>query len=463
MISLKLSQIANALNGRLVGDELTIDNVSTDTRAIGKGDLFVALKGLRFDAHEFAGQAVSDGAVALVVDHELDLPVPQIVVTDTRIALGDLGALVRRSVNPQVVAITGSTGKTTVKEMTAAILAEQGQVLATQGNFNNDIGVPLTLLRLTEDDQFAVIELGANHIGEIAYTVGLTAPDVAVITNAGASHLEGFGSLHGVVRAKGEILNGIEQGGNAVLNFDSPDLAYWQGRCGEHPVLGFSIDKPDATVFATDIDFDNEGRASFILNLPAQQAQVHLTVPGEHNVSNAMAAAAACYGLGIDAQTIANGLGHMTSVKGRLNVYHPSDDIRLIDDTYNANEASVKAAIKLLARYPGEKVLVLGDMKELGAQAKELHEGVGVFAQQQGISALYAVGELSGCAAGRHSNGHHFNDKARLVDALRELLNQGRPTTVLVKGSRSSNMDKVVADLLQRLEQEKEMIGVAGC
>ncbi|GAA5218907.1 UDP-N-acetylmuramoyl-tripeptide--D-alanyl-D-alanine ligase [Corallincola platygyrae] len=463
MISLKLSQLTAPLKARLVGEDISLDSVSTDTRAISEGDLFIALKGLRFDAHEFAEQAVADGAAALVVDHELPLDVPQLVVEDTRLALGALGNWVRQQVNPKVIAITGSTGKTTVKEMTAAILAEKGQVLSTKGNFNNDIGAPLTLLRLTPEDTYAVIELGANHVGEIAYTVGLTEPDVAMITNAGASHLEGFGSLHGVVRAKGEILSGIQSGGKAVLNYDSPDLGYWQSRCTEHPIIGFGSEDADADVFASEVNFDDEGCASFVLNLPNGSAQVNLTVPGEHNVSNALAAAAACYCIGVDAATIAAGLAHMNAVKGRLNVYHPQEKLRLIDDTYNANEASVKAAISLLARYTGQKVLVLGDMKELGAQAKELHEGVGLFAQQQGIDMLFAVGELSGCAAGRHANGKHFNDKAALVESLMENLAPGVETTLLVKGSRSSGMEQVVSALLDEFKQQEETVGAAGC
>lgn len=446
MIRVMLSDLARALNGRLLGADCAIDAVSTDTRTISAGALFVALRGARFDAHEFAAAAVAAGASALLVERELALDCPQLVVADSRIALGQLGALVMAAVAPKTVAVTGSAGKTTVKEMMATILAQAGQVLATKGNFNNDIGVPLTLLRLTAADQYAVMELGANHRGEIAYTVDLVKPQAAIITNAAAAHLEGFGDIAGVARAKSEIFLGLPEDGVAIFPADSQFSDFWAQRNQGHRIWTFAIDDSRATFHAREVVMGDDGCARFTLCCPEGEAAIALPLPGRHNIANALAAAAGTLALGVSLAQLASGLAAAPAVAGRLNSYRLADDLLVIDDSYNANLQSVRAAIELLAGYGGQRLLVLGDMAELGDDARRYHAEVGAYAAERGIDQLLTCGELSRTAADAAAGrGCHFADQTALIAELKQQLDarSGR-LTILVKGSRSARMEQVV-------------------
>lgn len=454
MINLSLAELSHALTATLIGENLTIASVSTDSRAIANGDLFIALKGPNFDAHQFIDEVISKGAAAVVVDHAIDCAVPQLVVADTTLALGQVGALVKARLNVPAVAVTGSVGKTTVKEMMAAIMSRIGNVLATAGNFNNEIGVPLTLLRLTPEHQYAVMELGANHLGEIAYTTSLVKPKVAVITNVAAAHLEGFGDLFGVARAKGEIYTGLVDGGLAIVPFDSEFHSYWLQRLTQLNMYTFGMDAP-ADYYAEDVALDEAGCAGFTMVSPQGRRFIQLTLPGKHNIRNALAAAAATLALGASLTDVQLGLSQMKPVKGRINVYQPKPLLRIIDDTYNANSESVKAATDLLASYGGVRILVLGDMGELGPDARLYHEDVGQYAKDQGINHLFTLGVLSQNASALfHAQGAHFSSRQQLVAKLLPFLQQKTEVSILVKGSRSARMELVVQDLLESCQQE---------
>ncbi|WP_448548932.1 UDP-N-acetylmuramoyl-tripeptide--D-alanyl-D-alanine ligase [Thalassotalea fusca] len=453
MIELTLSKIAEVTNGQLIGDDLTINSLSTDTRTTKTGDLFLALRGANFDGHKFVSQAETAGCAALVVDHQVDSALPQLVVEDTLKALGLIGAYVKQSIAPKTVAITGSSGKTTVKEMVAAILSRLGNVLATQGNFNNDIGVPLTLLRLAPEHDYAVIELGANHLGEIAYTTSLVKPDVAIINNIAAAHLEGFGDLCGVARAKGEIYQGLDEQGVAIYNQDCKYASKWLWRLENKKVKRFSC-QGESNCYSTDVVLDDNGYANFTLNTDIGHTYINLKLPGKHNVCNAVAAAAITLEFGASLQDIQLGLADMTPVKGRTNLHQLGDQWKLIDDTYNANVESIKAAIDLLASYPGRKVLILGDMGELGSEARSYHQEVGEYAANSDIDELLTIGVLSQNTSDaftriREDKGLHFSDRAKLMNTLQTLLqDEEQQVSILVKGSRSAHMEYVVNDIL---------------
>ncbi|MDX1392573.1 MAG: UDP-N-acetylmuramoyl-tripeptide--D-alanyl-D-alanine ligase, partial [Rheinheimera sp.] len=311
MISLSCTEICQLLDGTLNGDDVIISSVSTDSRHISAGELFIALKGPNFDGSAFIADVKAKGAVAVVVEQPVAVDISQIIVRDTRLALGQLAAAVKARLAPTTLAVTGSAGKTTVKEMMAAILSRRGKVLSTQGNFNNDIGVPLTMLRLTAEHNYAVLELGANHQGEIAYTTTLAKPDVAIITNVAPSHLEGFGDIYGVARAKGEIFNAITADGLAVIPSDSEYREYWLQRLQDKQVVSFSADNPNADYRAVNIRLDANGCAGFELVCPAGRQVIQLTIPGKHNVVNALAAAAGCIAVGASLADVQLGLAQM--------------------------------------------------------------------------------------------------------------------------------------------------------
>jgi UDP-N-acetylmuramoyl-tripeptide--D-alanyl-D-alanine ligase len=454
MIRVSLSVLADALDAQLIGLNTDIDHVTTNTRQISGACLFVALKGERFDAHDFIQEGQASDATAILVSRPCDVSVPQLVVKDTRIALGKLAAWLKCFLSDQTglktVALTGSCGKTTVKEMTAAILSQLGSVLATAGNFNNDIGVPLTLLRLTPEDRFAVIELGANHLDEIDYTTNLVKPDVALINNLAAAHLEGFGSIEGVAKAKGEIFNGLPDNGTAVINLDSCNQAIWVDALRHRPVVTFSRTDVNANFYATDIHLNANGYASFSLHAPQGKVTVTLSVLGEHNVSNALAAAALSSAMGANLSQIANGLSNVTNAKGRVTVSEPRMGLRLIDDTYNASVASVKAAIDLLASFDGQRWLALGDMAELGESSFALHREVAEYAQRAKLDGIVTFGKASEIVSALN-HGHHFQDKSELNTWLIAQLNTlSMPITVLAKGARSSRMEEVITALQEQ-------------
>ncbi len=443
----QLAQVAQAVGGRLLGADKNLDGVSTDTRAVVAGQLFIALNGENFDAHDFLAQAQASGAVALMVSDESKLPlgVSAVVVADTRLALGKLAAAWRARFDLPVIAITGSNGKTTTKEMVAAILkAAFGEaVLATRGNLNNDIGLPLTLLGLSAGHRAAVIEMGMNHPGEIAYLTGIGAPTVALVTNAQRAHLEGMGDLDEVAREKGSIFNGLSGEGVAVINADDTYAAAWHLMAGSRPVSTFAIDH----------SADVQGKVrqhgletALHLTTPVGEVNIHLNIPGRHNARNAVAAAAACLAAGIPLSAVAAGLGAFSGVKGRLQQRAGRNGAVILDDTYNANPDSVRAGIDVLAATIGRKLLVLGDMGEIGEASGQYHDEMGGYAKSQGVDRLFALGEATQQAVRNFGEGaRHFCSIEKLIVAVDKEM--APETTVLVKGSRFMKMERV-ADAL---------------
>ncbi len=442
MISVTLSQLATIL-GADVSGELTFDAVTTDTRKITPGCLFVALKGERFDAHDFAGQAKAAGAGALLVNRKLDIDLPQAVVKDTRLAFGELAAWVRQQVPARIVALTGSSGKTSVKEMTAAILSQCGNTLYTAGNLNNDIGVPMTLLRLNREHEYAVIELGANHQGEIAWTVSLTQPEAALVNNLAAAHLEGFGSLEGVAKAKGEIYTGLPVNGIAIMNADNNDWLNWKSVIGDRKTWRFSPNAANSDFTATNVHVTSHG-TEFTLQTPTGDVDVLLPLPGRHNIANALAATALAMAVGAPLSAIKTGLANLKAVPGRLFPIPLAENKLLLDDSYNANVGSMTAAVQVLSEMPGYRVMVVGDMAELGDESEACHLQVGEAAKASGIDRVLSAGHLSKNISQASGVGEHFADKAALIARLKALVEEQQIVTVLVKGSRSAAMEEVV-------------------
>jgi UDP-N-acetylmuramoyl-tripeptide--D-alanyl-D-alanine ligase len=449
MIRVTLSQLAGILGGELKGNDLSLDAVTTDTRKLTPGCLFVALKGERFDAHDFAEQAKEGGAGALLVSRPLAIDLPQVIVKDTRLAFGELAAWVRAQVPARVVALTGSSGKTSVKEMTAAILSQCGNTLYTAGNLNNDIGVPMTLLRLTQDDDYAVIELGANHQGEIAWTVGLTRPEAALVNNLAAAHLEGFGSLAGVAKAKGEIFTGLPENGIAIMNADNNDWLNWQSIIGDRKVWRFSPNATNSDFTATNVHVTSHG-TEFLLQTPGGSIEVLLPLPGRHNIANALAAAALSMAVGATLEAIKTGLANLKAVPGRLFPVQLAENQLLLDDSYNANVGSMTAAVQVLSEMPGYRVLVVGDMAELGAESEACHVQVGEAAKTAGIDCVLSSGKLSKAISDASGVGEHFADKPALIARLQALIAEQPIITILVKGSRSAAMEEVARALQEK-------------
>jgi UDP-N-acetylmuramoyl-tripeptide--D-alanyl-D-alanine ligase len=444
---LSFSELLLPLDGRRVGEDARFNGVSIDSRAINPGQLFVALTGPRFDGHDYLDQVAAKGAVGALVEREIPgSALPQLIVGDTRKALAQLGAMNRNAfIDKPVAAITGSSGKTTVKEMLASILRTRGSVLATRGNLNNELGVPLTLLELAPEFDAAVIELGASRVGEIAFTVSLTKPHVVVLTNAGTAHVGEFGGPEKIVEAKGEIIEGLDARGVAVLNRDDKAFDIWVARTAGRKVLSFSRNSDQADFYATDLGIDARGCPTFTLNGPSGSAQVQLNLLGAHNVANALAAAAAGHALGVSLPGLVAGLDSVQPVKGRTVAQLATNGMRVIDDTYNANPTSVAAATDILAGFAGRTVLVLGDIGELGDWAEQGHRDVGAYAAGK-VDALYAVGPLMAHAVKAFGqDARHFANQADLIEALGA--EQDKNTTILIKGSRSAAMENVVAAL----------------
>ncbi|CAM2945682.1 UDP-N-acetylmuramoyl-tripeptide--D-alanyl-D-alanine ligase [Vibrio mytili] len=450
MIKVTLSQIADITNGDLVGEDKTIESVSTDTRAIEANSLFIALVGERFDAHDFCQQAVDAGVGALLVQKPLDVDVPQVIVADSKAALGELAAWVHQCCSTPTVAITGSCGKTTVKEMVAGILQQKGKVLFTAGNFNNDIGVPLTLLRSQPSDDYAVIELGANHIGEIGYTTRLVKPDIALVNNVAAAHLEGFGSIDGVKQAKGEIYQGLNKNGVAIVNLDSQGEEQWQAVLADKTVITFSSCDSRADFFASDISLNSEGEANFTLHRShdGQQIELSLGIIGQHNVANAIAASIIALHMGATIEEIQIGLKHLNKVKGRVEVEQLSANIKLIDDSYNASVPAMLAAVDLLASFKGQRWLILGNMAELGDESLALHRQVGEHAAPQKFEYVLTYGTDAKVISDL-CNGIHFETHQEMIDYIKQHLDQAVPEhhTILVKGANGARMFDVAAAL----------------
>jgi UDP-N-acetylmuramoyl-tripeptide--D-alanyl-D-alanine ligase len=447
----RLSEVAPALKAGVVGTDVEFHAVSSDSRKLAPGCLFVALKGPRFDGHVYAAQALREGAAAVMVEAGAQLEVvPALLVEDTHIGLGRLAAWHRARMPAKLAAITGSNGKTTVKEMLAAILAAEsgeGAVLATAGNLNNEIGMPLTLLRLTPEHRYAAIEMGMNHPGEIAYLSEIARPDVALVNNALRAHLEGLGSVAAVARAKGEIYAGLQGDGIAIVNADDPHAGLWREMAGSHKVLSFGFaENADVRIHAARADSLLE-RASY-LDTPSGRSEIALRVPGEHNLRNAAAATAAALALGVSLEAVARGLAAYGGSNGRLQTHACILGATLIDDTYNANPDSVAAAIQVLAARPGKRILVLGDMGELGPEAAALHREVGERARAAGIDRLLCLGEMSlNAAQGFGRGAMHFERIEELLAEIECAL--GSDVTVLVKGSRFMKMERVVKSFME--------------
>ncbi len=441
---------ATCSHSGLEGIEFT--GVSTDTRSIGPGQLFVALRGDNFDGHGFLQMARDCGAVAAVVDEaDATVDLPQLVVSDTVNALAQLAGGNRNESTARLVAVTGSSGKTTVREMTAAILAQLGPTLATSGNLNNHIGVPLTLFGLVPEHRYGAIELGASGLGEIAHTVAITRPQVVMLTNAGSAHLEGFGSYENIVQAKGEIIEGVESGGLVVLNRDDPAFDQWRARAGHRRVVSVSREGiTDADYGVKAVRSQPNGQSFQVVGPEGWSCTVGLGLAGEHNQTNALLAIAAARELGADDQAVVAGLAALAPVKGRLQNIELAPGLTVIDDSYNANPASMKAALSVLAKREGERIAVFGAMAELGPQAKALHREVGEFARTEQIERLLTVGP--GCEGYAEGFGAATEVYQTHEDAVNAVISAKQsPLTVLVKGSRSSAMDRVVEGIKDKV------------
>ncbi len=442
MITMSLSQAARPLNATINGEDVDFQGCSTDTRTLRSGELFVALRGERRDGHDCLADALQRGASAAMVDHVVAEPMPLLVVDNTRRGLGKLAANWRQLFQVPLVAVTGSNGKTTVKEMLASILDVSNTVLATQGNLNNDIGVPLTLFRLSDQHTCAVIEMGANHPGEIEWLTQIAAPTVGVVTLCAPSHLEGFGSIEGVARAKGELFVGLPQNGIAVVNADDPFNGLWREMAGTRRCISFGVDN-DADVKGCDLEIAADGSRTITVIAGSSSVDVELQLLGKHNVVNAVAATACAHALGVSLTDCRIGLKRVRAVAGRLELKHGPNGIRLIDDSYNANPGSLAAALQALGEMPGEHWLVLGDMAELGAKTLRLHEAAGRAARDAGVSRLFSLGEQSASAAksfGAH--GMSFTQVEPLVKRLKQGLYGD--ITIMVKGSRTMRMERVI-------------------
>jgi UDP-N-acetylmuramoyl-tripeptide--D-alanyl-D-alanine ligase len=440
---MRLSAAAAAVSGRTSGGDPEFNGVSTDTRTLRPGDLFVALRGERFDGHGFLGQAKASGAVAAMVDRKYsgEFPMPVLVVEDSRLALGTLARDWRARFSPRLIAVAGSNGKTTVKEMLASILrrhAGEHAVLATAGNLNNDIGLPLTLLRLRGEHGWCAIELGMNHKGEIPYLAQIAAPTVALVNNAQREHLEFMRSIEEVAVENSGVYEALPADGVAVVNADDGQAPFFRERAGARRVVEFGI---EAKVAITGGYSLKPLTSEISVKTPTGEARATLAIPGLHNVRNALAAAACAHAAGISAANIGEGLTSFRPYAGRLQVKKASSGATIIDDTYNANPDSVRAAIDVLASCPPPTVLVLGDMGEVGSQGAEFHREVGAYARAKGISSLLALGQATRDAVDAFgAGGRHFEE-------LEELIPNVNGKSILVKGSRFMKMERVVAAL----------------
>ena len=444
MTARRLSELAVAAGGTLTGADREFGRVTQDSRAVGAGALFVAIKGERFDGHEFVAQAERAGAAGALVERRIESRLPQVVVKDARKALGDYAAHWRRGFALPLLGITGSSGKTTVKEMTASILRQRGATLATRGNMNNDIGMPLTLLELDASHRHAVIEMGTNHPGEIAYLARIAAPTVGMVTNAGPAHLEFLKDVAGVAREKGAMYSEMASDGTAVINADDPYAPLWREMAGKRRIVTFGFSpQADFRPMPGVLRQSASGGWQFHLASPQGGLDIEVPLPGRHNVANALAAAAAAMSAGATLAEVREGLAKAPATAGRLIVKPGLAGARLIDDTYNANPLSLAAAVEFAVSLGGRSWLVLGDMGELGDSASGLHQEAGRRAHLSGIERLYALGPMSRRAVEAFGPGARwFEDVDALNAALREDITAD--VTLLVKGSRSMRMERVV-------------------
>jgi len=462
---MQLSQVTKAVDGKMVGADVALMGVTTDSRGQCDDELFIALRGERFDAHDFVTQAENSGARALMVEREVESVLPKVVVADCHQALKDLAAWWRAQFVIPVIGVTGSVGKTTVKEMLACIFAEVGQGVVTHGNLNNEIGMPLTLMRLTKNDRYAILEMGMNHAGEIKRLTHVAKPTIALINNAAAAHLEGLGSIEAVAHAKGEIFSGLTEDGVAVINEDDDYADLWRKLIGSKNCISFGFSERadiqadyNATTTGLKVSVRKKGN-NFKFNLCSQ---------GKHSVSNALAAIAVAGAANIPAKLIKSGLQKYSPIAGRLKT-KIINSVSLFDDTYNANPASMHAAIEVLADHD-KTILIVGDMAELGDATEQAHIEVGAVAAKSGIDILYACGKFANLVV------REFGDSAFAFDSQTELIEaltvnslkaiEGNGSAILVKGSRSAKMENVVAhlqSLLGKLNSDEVTGGQALC
>lgn len=454
--ALTVTELAARCGVKAPTEILSFSAVTSDSRKLQKGELFVALRGDNFDGHDFVEQVAKQGACAAVVERKQKTDLPQLVVDNTVHALGQLGALNREQFRGPVIAITGSSGKTTVKQMVASVLGlvagDKNKVLATRGNLNNHLGVPQMLLEINPQHEYAVIEMGASAVGEIAYLAQLAQPQVSVVNNVGSAHVAGFGGVDNIAKGKGEIYQFLPADGVAVINRDDVYADLWLKQTAAFKQLTFSVDKETARqtadVAAKNLQRDNSGCFSFELMYRQEKIAVQLPLIGEHNVANALAAAACCLALNVDMEKIKNGLETVVNVAGRMQVKPGLNDSCIIDDTYNANPASVRAAIDALAEMQGRRILILGDMAELGEQSEALHRDIGIYIKTKAIDDVLVVGKFSELIASACSKAPgFFSSKTEVITACRTLLQKN--CVVLVKGSRSSGMEDVVNGLVK--------------
>ena len=451
MITMYLREIAVSLDGELIGPgDILAQGVSIDSRTLIQGNVFVAIEGQNFDGHAFVLLAEQMGAVGVIVQKKIDTRLTQIIVANTKLALIELAHQWRSKLSTTIVGVTGSNGKTTTKEMLASILSVKGQVLFTQGNLNNEIGLPLTLLRLSPHHEYAVIEMGANHVGEIAYLSQCAMPDIAIITNVGAAHLEGFGDEKTIAKAKGEIFEALSDHGIAILNANDPYFKYWLGVIHQRKYLSFGLTSA-ADVYAENNSFECDGKrfvTRFEIKTPKGSASVSLSLAGQHNVLNALAATAASLSLGCSLNQIKQGLEVMKPISGRLELCRGRKGNLIINDVYNANTSSLAAALEVLLECSGERWVVLGAFGELGAESERLHSEMAITLKKAGVTRLFALGEqtqLTVNAFGEYAQ--HFASHQLLLETLMPLL-QGTET-LLIKGSRAQRMEKITAALVE--------------
>ena len=454
---MQISKAAEILQARYQGDDVCFLGCSTDTRTIKKKELFIALHGENFDGHDYLDKAKASGASAVLVEENCDATIssigPSIIVKNTRRAMGELAKNWRARYFIPLVAITGSNGKTMVKEMVAAICNCKSSVLATQGNLNNDIGVPLTLFGLNDDHQYAVIEMGANHPGEIEWLSQIAQPTVATITQCAPAHLEGFGSIEGVARAKSEIFIALSEDGVAVINGDDDFADLWREKSKHSNQITFGLGGNNE-ITAKSIRIEN-GKSSFQIVTPVGNVEINLNVPGRHNITNALAAAACAISLGIALSLIKQGLESVSAVKGRLQIKTGLKQCRIIDDTYNANPASLDAALEVLDEFPGRHWLVLGDMGELGKDDKVLHTRAGEKSKASGVERLYALGELTKLTVQSFGEGaRHIDNHEQLASLIAEEIDSD--VTILIKGSRAMGLEHLVNALVMNTLEIKE-------
>ena len=444
---MRLGAIAMWTHGRLLGADATLDQaeitgVAIDTRKLQPGNLFVGLVGEHVDGHDYLDQAAARGAIAALVTRRVDSVLPQLLVDDAAVALGDFASAVRAQRDVRVVGITGSNGKTTVKTLVASILSRHGRTHVSAGNHNNELGLPLSLLQMPPDAEYAVLEMGAGKPGDIAYLAAIARPDIGLVTLIAPAHLERMGSIEGVAETKGALYQALPADGIAIINADDAFASFFGGLAGSRKVLRFGLDHP-AEVGAVKVEQRADG-SRFMLGTPRGDVVVNLPLPGRHNVSNALAATAVALALEVPLDTIVAGLEHVSGVAGRLRREVCAGGWTVIDDSYNANPGSMAAAIDTLLLAAGERWLVLGDMAELGPDARALHAGVGERARQRGIDRLFAVGPLGMATVEAFgAGGEHFDAKLVLIAALLSQLHPG--VTCLVKGSRSAGMEQVAA------------------